>query len=161
MTRSLSRNTALLALSNVGGAGLSFVLAALIGRVLGDDGLGVYAAVLAWIFPLNVVVEFGLGTLMTRDLAQQPADTARYLRTAARARLIIGGGVLVLIIAGAPLLSTDPRVIAGLRISAPLVIVLPLFSSFSAILRAHDVMWPLPPLNLGMLAAQVALTSLI
>src|SRR5438477_12267695 len=88
----LSRNTLILLISNVGSAVLSFVLSVLIGRALGQDGLGVYSTALAWITPLSLVAEFGLGTLMTRDIAQNPASEAAYLRLTTWARLWLGGG---------------------------------------------------------------------
>src|SRR5690606_28023937 len=42
--------------------------------------------------------------------------------------------------------------------SAPLVLVLPLFSTFTAVFRARGSMTPIPVLNIGMLGVQVALT---
>jgi len=154
----LSLNTITLLTSNVGSAALSFALSVLVGRALGQDGLGVYAAALAWVFPLSLVAEFGLGTLMTRDLAQQPDAADDYLRATALARLWLGGGLMLALIGLAPVLSSDPAVIAGLRISAPLIVILPFFGAYTAIFRARQAMWPIPPLNLGMLVAQVALT---
>ena len=61
----------------------------------------------------------------------------------------------------APLLSHDPAVLAGLRISAPLVCIEPFFGAYTAIFRAERVMWPVAVLSLGMLAVQVILTALI
>lgn len=157
----LSRNTLTLMVSNVGGAALSFVLSALIGRALGDDGLGTYAVALAWIYPLNLLVEFGLATLMTRDLAGDVGRAPAYLHAVMLARLVMGGVVMLALIALAPALSDDPRIIAGIHISAPLVIILPMYSAFTAVYRAHGTMRPIPYLNIGMLASQVALTLLV
>ncbi len=157
----LSRNTATLLISNLGGAFFSFVLSALIGRALGTEGLGAYAVAMAWVFPLNLVVEFGLGTLMMRDLAQDFSSASSYLETVTAVRLILGGAIMLLLIAAAPLISRDPLVISGLQISAPLVIILPLFSSFTAIYKARGAMWPIPYLNIGMLVIQATLTWIV
>lgn len=157
----LSRNTLILLVSNVGSAVLSFGLSVLIGRSLGQDGLGVYSAALAWVFPLSLVAEFGLGSLMTRDLAQNPAAESDYLRITTGVRLWLGSGLALALIVLAPLLSREPGVVTGLQISAPLVMILPFFGAFTAIFRARQVMWPVPWLNLGMLAAQIALTALV
>lgn len=156
----LSRNTITLLASNVGGAGLLFVLSAIIGRAFGSVGLGLYAVPLAWVFPLSLIVEFGLGTLMTRDLAADQAGSHAYLETVTLSRLALGGAVLLLLVAAAPLISSDPLVVAGLRISAPLVIINPFFSAFTAIFKARGDMKPVAYLNLGMLAAQIVLTLL-
>ncbi|MEP7291549.1 MAG: oligosaccharide flippase family protein, partial [Chloroflexota bacterium] len=136
-----------------------FVLSALIGRALGTEGLGAYAVAMAWVLPLSLVVEFGLSTLMQRDLAADLSATRSYLENVVLARLGIGGAIMLLLLVAAPLISADPQVIVGLRISAPLVIILPLFSTFTALYKAHGAMWPVPYLNIGMLVAQVLLTA--
>lgn len=161
MPTRLSRNTLILTVSNIGGAGLSFLLTVLIGRALGEQGLGTYAVALAWVYPLNLLVEFGLGTLMTRDLASQPDAAPDYLRAVVKARLVLGGVVVLALLAAAPLISHDPAIVAGLHVSAPMVVILPLFSTFSAVFRAREAMLPVMWLNLGMLAAQVVLTGVL
>ncbi|MBI5671400.1 MAG: oligosaccharide flippase family protein [Chloroflexi bacterium] len=157
----LSRNTLSLLVSNIGSAALAFLLSVLIGRTLGQDGLGVYAAALAWVFPLSLAAEFGIATLMTRDLAQSTGDTFHYLRSVIAARLVMGGGLMLALLVAAPFLSDHPLVTRGLQLSAPLVLLLPLFSTFTAVFRARQAMWPIPWLNIGMLVAQVALTALV
>ena len=154
----LSTNTQTLLLSNTGGALLSFLLVLLIGRVLGEDGLGRYAAALAWVLPLTLLAEFGLGTLITREVAQTPEQAGWYLHTTLRPRLLLGGGVMLVLLVGAPLLSRDEAVVRGIQLSAPLVLIAPSFGAYTAVFRARRVMWPVAALNLGMLAAQVTLT---
>jgi O-antigen/teichoic acid export membrane protein len=153
----LPRNTITLLASNLGGALLSFVLTALIGRVLGADGLGTYAAALAWIWPLALLVDFGLAPQMTRDLAQNPASSGDALKLAVAQRLIVGVPVLVALLLLAPL-AENPTLTAGLQLSAPMVLILPLVSAFTAVFKAHGRMSPVLWLNVGMLVAQVALT---
>ncbi len=157
----LRRNTLTLLLSNAGSAALAFALSALVGRVLGQNGLGIYAASLAWIYPLALLVEGGTGTLITRDLARPETipSAADYLHAAVRSRLVIGGAVCGGLLLAAPLLSNDPRVTAGIRVSAPLVMVQPLFSVISAMFRARQHMQPILALNVGMLAVQVSVTA--
>ncbi|MBC8172002.1 MAG: oligosaccharide flippase family protein, partial [Anaerolineae bacterium] len=66
----LASNTLTLLTGNAGSAMLSLLLSVLIGRALGKDGLGVYAAALAWVYPVALLADAGLSTLITRDLAQ-------------------------------------------------------------------------------------------
>jgi O-antigen/teichoic acid export membrane protein len=160
MTARLSRHTLLLLVSNVGGAALSFALSVLIGRALGGVGLGAYTVVLAWVFPLSLLVEFGLSTLATREIAKDEQTAADYLDAMTRARLLLGGIATAALIVLAPFLSADSLVITGLIISAPMIIILPFFSAFTAVFKARGAMWPIPYLNIGMLAAQVILTAL-
>ncbi len=155
----LSRNTLILLVSNIGSALLLFALSAIIGRAYGKEGLGVYSTAMAWVFPLSLIAEFGLNTLLTREIARQPERERAYLTTAVQARLWIAGGLALALIIIAPLLSRDALLVQGIRISAPLILVLPLFGTLTAIFRARQVMWPIPWLNLGMLVAQLALTA--
>ncbi len=130
----------------------------LIGRVLGKDGLGIYSAALAWVFPLSLIADFGISTLMTRETARDRTLEPDYMRLATQSRIWLGGGLMLLLIIAAPLLTSDTRVIEGLRISAPLILINPLFGNYTAIFRARQQMWPIPWLNLGMLITQVILT---
>jgi O-antigen/teichoic acid export membrane protein len=159
MTARLSRHTFILIISNLGGAALSFALTVIIGRSLGESGLGQYAVVMAWVFPLSLLVEGGLGTLATRDLARSETQTGSYLRAITLGRLWLGLPILAGLILTAPFLSRDAAIVTGLYISAPLVLILPFFGMFTAVFRARGAMYPIPWLNIGMLVAQVALTA--
>lgn len=156
MSKRLSQNTLILLVSNGGSAVLSFLLAVLIGRFYGDIGLGVYASVLAWIFPLSFIVEFGFGTLITRDIAQHPDLASEYLRLTWQFRTLIGGCLIVILWVLSPMLVDEP---IGIIISSPLIIILPAYSAYTAIFRAHQRMLSIGFLNLGMLISQVILTS--
>jgi O-antigen/teichoic acid export membrane protein len=155
----LSQNTLVLLVSNGGSAVLAFALSVIIGRVLGENGLGIYAAALAWIYPLSLITEFGLGTLITRDIAQASEKTEEYVQASILARLLIGGGLMLLVWLLAPLLSADAAVVQGMRLSVPMIVLVPLYGTFTAIFRARQVMQPIAILNLGMLLAQVLLTA--
>ena len=97
---------------------------------------------------------------MTRDLAQNPAQSGDALRLAVAQRLIVGSPVLLALLVLAPL-AENPTLTAGLHLSAPLVLILPLVSAFTAIFKAHGHMAPVLWLNVGMLVAQVILTVLV
>lgn len=157
----LRANTLTLVASNAGTAALSFVLSALIGRVLGESGLGVYAAALAWTFPLSIIADAGMATLLTREVAADVRLGPAYLRATAPARMLFGGGLALLLIVAASLLSSSGDVVRGIQIAAPLVATAPIYGAFTALFRAQRVMWPIAALNLGMLAAQVTLTALV
>jgi O-antigen/teichoic acid export membrane protein len=159
----LASNTLTLLIGNAGSTVLSLLLSILIGRVLGQTGLGVYAAALAWVYPVALLAEAGLSVLMTRDLAQ-PENSAReieYLQAAAKARLLLGGLGCGLLLLSADFLTQSPMTAAGLRLSAPLVLITPFYSAFSAVFRARRQMRPVAMLNTSMLLTQVGLTALV
>lgn len=157
MSKRLSKNTLILLVSNVGSAILSFLIAVLIGRYYGEGGLGIYAGVLAWIFPLSFIVEFGFGTLMTRDIAQQPDLASVYMRLTWQFRIIVGSMIIALLSIASILWTPYPEYFI---ISSPLIIILPAYGAYTAIFRAQQRMLPIAFLNMGMLIAQVTLIIL-
>jgi O-antigen/teichoic acid export membrane protein len=145
-------------LSNVLGAGLLFALSALIARAAGAGGLGLYAAVNAWVLPLALLADGGLSTLVVREMAAQPARRPALMAHALALRLFISVPLMLLLAWAAPQLAADAPLADGLRMSAPMLLFLPLASLYNAAFRAHGRAWPVLALNVGMLAAQLALT---
>ncbi|MBC8099443.1 MAG: oligosaccharide flippase family protein [Armatimonadetes bacterium] len=161
MRSRLTRNALTLMTSSAGGALLSLLLSLLIGRTLGGAALGAYAAALAWVYPLVLLADAGINTLMVREAAQSdsPHPASVHLSAAIRARLPFGLLLTAILWLFAPVLSTDAVIVTGIRLSAPLLLISPLFGGFSALLRAQQTMRPIAALNLGMLGAQLLLTA--
>ena len=161
-TGRLGGGIAALMSSNVIGAVLAFALSILIGRAAGESGLGIYAAAVAWVFPLAMLVDAGVGTLISRDLVYPNAPTSRaYVRAALVARLMMGVPAMLLLVAAAPVLAGSSEVRDGLLISAPLIVIIPLVGTFTAVFRARRRMRPAAMLNVGMLLSQVVLTIVV
>lgn len=158
LVRRVSTGAGLLAVSNVLSALLSFVLAALIGRSLGQTGLGSYSTALAWVFPFVLLAEFGLNTLITREAAQYPDQAQSILQRTHSVRLILGVSGMLLLWVLAPVLSNGADVVMGIRISSLFLLITPIFGAYTAILRAQGHMAMILALNVGMLASQVGLS---
>jgi O-antigen/teichoic acid export membrane protein len=172
--RKIGQNTGTVLLTNLIGSLVGFLLAAALGRGLGDAGFGQYSLVMTWLFSLILFTEFGLSTVLTRDLAAQPAQTHHYLINSLVGKSLLALPVALGLIIFAPLLATgqNPVVTAALRWSVfPLYTGL-IFSSFTAVFKAHQVMTPLLWLTLagqitlfggtlGLLWAEYPLFSLI
>lgn len=156
----LSRNAATLFLSNASTAVLAFILSLLIGRGLGDMALGQYAAVMAWILPLTLLADFGISTLLTRDLAQNRRLTLPYIAHALRLRWLLGGGLVMALWLLAPWLASDPAVVDGLRFAALMILIDATFGVYTAVWRAWETMQPILWLNVALLTAQVMGTGL-
>jgi O-antigen/teichoic acid export membrane protein len=58
---------------------IDFAFALLMLRILQPEGAGSYAFAVAFIGLAEIIIRFGLGTLVTRDTASSPADSNRYL----------------------------------------------------------------------------------
>ncbi|HUN08903.1 MAG TPA: oligosaccharide flippase family protein [Aggregatilineales bacterium] len=157
----LRRSTGLLLISNVGSAGFAFLISVVIGRLLGERGLGIYSTSLAWVYPVSILADAGINTLLTREAARSPELEPALLKASLQARWLIAGGLALALFTLAPLLSVDADVVRGIQLSAPLVFLLPTFGLYTAVFRARQAMWPIPILNLGMLTAQAGLTALI
>lgn len=159
--RQIIRSVTALVFGSGAGAVLSFALALIIGRGWGQTGLGVYTAALAWMTPLSLLTEAGLGMLFVRDLARQPDHIAAYTQAAIRQRLLIGGFLAFAMMLFAPLITDDTLTQSGIRLSAPLIVILPLYATFTAILRVQGRMTLVAALNIGMLVVQVVLTAIL
>lgn len=153
------KNALLLLASNGGGALLSFLLTAAIARALRPEGLGAYGAVLAWVYPLMLLAEAGVATWLLRGLGSTPDQHSALVHGALRARVTWGGALLLLTWTSAPLLFSEGSLRVGLLWSAPLLLIVPLFSTYAAVLRSHEAFGWIAALNVGMLATQLALTT--
>ena len=141
----IGQNTGTILLVNIIGAVIGFLMAAALGRGLGDIGFGQYSFVMTWLLSLVLFTEFGMSTILTRDLAVNPQHTPSYLINSLVGKSLLAVPGALLLLSFAPFIATDqnPTVISALRWG-----VLPfysglLFSSFTAVFKAHQVMTPL------------------
>ena len=159
----MSRNALILFANNAGGAALAFAIAVLIGRTLGAEGLGQYKFVIAWITPLALLADFGLGTLLTRDAARDRSAAIGLLRSANRALPWIVGAVLIAA-SGALLLTlltaqVAPSIAIGILLAGSLIALDPWYGLYSAMFRAFERMTPILVVNVGGLFVQLLLTA--
>lgn len=141
----IGQNTGILLLVNLAGAVMGFLMAAVLGRGLGDAGFGQYSFVMTWLSSLILLAEFGLSTVITRDIAAQPEQTQPYLINSLAGKMLLSLPAIIILLVLAPQLTPDqnPAVVTALRwgvifLSSGLV-----YSSFTAIFRAHQVMTPI------------------
>ena len=134
------------------GFGLSFALA----RALGADRFGRWILCTAWGSTLTVVVDLGLGVLLTRDGAREDAKAGRLLIDALVLRLALAIPLALMLYAGAGYLSSDSETIAGLRVAAMLGTAGAAYGCFGALLRSQPRWLPtVLALETGWLAIQL------
>lgn len=147
----IGQNTGLLLLVNLAGAGMGFLMAAALGRGLGEAGFGRYSLVMTWLLSLLLFTEFGLSTVLTRDVAARPATAAAYLvhSLAAKALLGLPAALLLLVLASwlAPGRAAD--VAAALRWGVIFLYTGLAYSSFTALFKARQEMVPILWLTLS------------
>lgn len=147
----IGQNTGILLLVNIAGSIIGFLLAAALGRGLGDTGFGQYSFVMTWLLSLMLFTEFGLSTVLTRDIAAQPNQTHNYLVNSIAAKSLLSLPAILALLFFAPHLaaSENPAVIAALRWGVIFLYSGLVYSSFTAIFRAHQIMSPILWLTLS------------
>lgn len=147
----IGQNTGILLVVNLTGAVLGFLMAAALGRGLGDAGFGQYSFVMTWLLSLMLLAEFGLSTALTRDLAAQPEQTHRYLLNSIAGKTVLSSPFLIILFFFAPQLAAgqSPAVITSLRWGIIFFYTGLIYSSFTAIFRAHQRMSPILWLTLS------------
>lgn len=153
--KTISQNTAILLVNNVGTALLAFILTVILGRGWGEVGLGQYVIIMAWIFPLTIIIDSGLNTLITRNVAADDALSTVYLTHSIRWRWLFGGAIVSSVWLFAPILNDDPTIQWGLRLMAPMILIDNLFGVYTSLWRAKQIMWPIMLLNLAWLSSQI------
>ncbi|MHB8627387.1 MAG: oligosaccharide flippase family protein [Aggregatilineales bacterium] len=158
--RRVSHNTLILFANNAGGAALAFLISVVIGRGLGQAGLGQYAFVTAWVAPLTMLADFGLGTLITRDAARDKSAAPALLHAANRALPLIAGLTLIGAWIAIPLSGFVPPIAVALALIALLIALDPWYGLYTAAFRAFERMTPIFVVNVGGLAVQLVLTGI-
>jgi len=147
----IGQNTGILLLVNIIGAIIGFLMAAALGRGLGDSGFGQYSFVMTWLLSLTLFTEFGLSTVLTRDLAATPDKTDGYLINSLITKILLSLPAALIILIFAPQISPEhnPEVITALRWGIVFLYSGLFYSSFTAIFKAHQIMTPILWLTLG------------
>ncbi len=158
--RRLTSNTAILLANNVGGAALAFLISVLIGRSLGAEGLGQYAFIMAWVSPLVALADFGMGSLITRDVARRRDAAGPLLHGATLALVPLAGGIFLAAILIVPTLKLSPALTIALTLVALLIVLDPWYGLYTALFRAFEWMWPILAINVGGLILQLLLTAI-
>lgn len=123
---------------------LDLGLAVVMLRILGPADVGRYTWAVLVVGYLDILANFGLGVLLTRDIARDPSARDRYLGAAALARSVLSGLCLLIAfaIAGplAPLLDVTPEMALALVLLATGMAVSNLSGLVTAIFNARERM---------------------
>ncbi|MEA3335687.1 MAG: oligosaccharide flippase family protein [Chloroflexota bacterium] len=162
--RVAKNSTVLMALSLLNRA-IDFVFAMLRLRVLGPAGEGSYAFTIAIYGFFEILVRFGLGTLLTRDVAQEKDQAGRYLVNVLTLRLGLWVlalplvGLVMAIYAASGSLTTQEAQAIGLFTIA--LFFATLSDSFTAVFTAYEKMEYPAAIASAMTVAKVGLGALV
>ncbi len=154
--RPLARDSLILITSNIFGAALAFALSLVIGRGLGAADFGRWTFCLAWASTLNMISEFGLNSLLTREGSRAPLDSNRLLFASLTPQLLFVGILGLSVWIFSPLLGIDTETALALRVAVFIALAGIIFGSFTAVFRSFRWMWPILWLNVIGLTVQLA-----
>jgi O-antigen/teichoic acid export membrane protein len=93
------------------------VLVAVLGRYLGVTGFGEYGLVIAYVLlPTNVLAEWGLATILVREVSRRPAERAALIASAAALQLVLAAASYLAILAVAALVPYPDAVRVSLAV---------------------------------------------
>jgi len=138
--KKIMRNTTFLFIANSISVGLFFFLLIIIARTLGPSGLGKYSFALAIAAVLGTIMELGINTLATREVARSKKSATKYLYSSLFVRIIISAIILLVLFLTLGFFNLDLEITTAIFLLAIYMAFRTLSSSFSAIFRAFERM---------------------
>ncbi|HRI57749.1 MAG TPA: flippase, partial [Anaerolineae bacterium] len=163
--RRVAKNTGVQMILSLLNRGIDFAFAMLRLRILAPVGEGSYAFVIAIYGFFEVVVRFGLGTLLTRDVAQNKEDAGRYLANVLSLRVMLWllSLPVLLLVAGIYAASGNlsPQEGQALALFALALLFATVADSFSSVFMAYEKMEYPAGIATAIATAKVALGALV
>lgn len=89
LTAKIAYNTAISTIGKIIGVALSLISIGFIARYLGQEGFGSYSLILAFLSIFNVLADFGLYSLMVREISRPNADEKKIASNIFSLRVVI------------------------------------------------------------------------
>lgn len=137
-TRSVAKNTILLTVGLLSGRALSVLLIRKMTPLLGTDGMGIWGQATDLTAILLVVANFGLGTLLTREVTRRRRLTVNLFWSAVRVRWLIGAACYVFLLAFVRAMGFDDLKTAAVLVTGVAVFVEATAMACDAVLQAHE-----------------------
>jgi O-antigen/teichoic acid export membrane protein len=134
----IARNTSLLTIGQIISYGESAIYAILVARYLGAEGLGILNFGVSLIAIFSVIVNFGLGTLTTREVARDRSKASKYLANVIPIQVLLAFTSISLIVVLVNAIGYPQQTIYVVYILSVGLIVSTLSSLFLAIFQAFE-----------------------
>ena len=141
MLQSIVKNVSVSFIGRVFGSALALVSLGFMARMLGTDGFGEYATILAYLAVFQLFADFGFHTLLTREITQHPNKEKELVSQFITLRIVI---VVVFLAVACGLIFLFPysdSVKAGVVIAASGVFAMSLSQIFLGVLQKHFVVY--------------------
>ncbi len=137
-TRIIAKNTLLLSLGLLVGRVLAFLVLKKMTPILGPDGLGIWGVATDLTTILLVVANYGLGTLITREVARSRGMTLPILWSALRVRWAMGALCYLFLIGYVDAMGFGALARAAVLLTGVGVFLEATSMACDAVLQAHD-----------------------
>jgi O-antigen/teichoic acid export membrane protein len=134
------RNFSWLVLAESAIKGASFVVVILIARELGQEQLGIYSSLMSLVFIFAVVADFGMSSIITRNLARDKKDLASYLSNGFGVKIILGILASLLVLFTGWMLGKTGELLVFLAMASFWMITDSLTLLFAAVFKAFENM---------------------
>lgn len=114
LTRTIFKNTLFITLQGIILKLVGFLFNIFVARYLGDDRLGQYATVLAFVGLFQILAELGLSQYVMREIARDRTLARTYFWNLVTLRLILGILGIIIITGGAILIGYSAELVAGI-----------------------------------------------
>ncbi len=109
--RSIAKNTGLLIAASLIQKALTLILVALVVRMLGAEGLGLYSFIFSFAAIFGVLAHFGIDILGLRDISHDKTQTRRILGEMIATKTILSFGMLLVLFVSAKIMGYDDTTI--------------------------------------------------
>lgn len=140
VARRVAWNTFAQAAARVITLGLTLVSTVLVTRHLGVEGYGDFTAVIVYVSLFSVLFDWGVATLLVRQLAQQKGGEAELVGKVLTLRLLLAFGVGALAAGLAPIFyagAEHDRLRLGIAVALPTILFSSVASTFGAVFQAQ------------------------
>lgn len=133
----ITQNTSFLTAASILQKVISFFYFTIIARVIGVENTGVYFFAITFTTIFTVVADFGMGPVLTREVARYPDKTEQYLHTAFWSKVMFGVVSYGLVIFFVNILNYSPLIKLLVSISGITMFFDNLHAAFYSVFRAR------------------------
>jgi len=117
-----------------------FIFYIILARTLGDTAVGKFAFASSFVFLFTMFADFGLGTLLVKDVARNRDEAGKYLSNVLSIRVLFSIIVMLLIIFATQLMDLDAEKLHTVYILGISGVVAVITGSYISVFRAHEEM---------------------
>ncbi len=137
-SRTIAKNTALLTFGVLGGRALGVLVIKKMTPILGPEGFGIWVGATDLVVILLVMANFGLGTLLTREITRRKAMTLPLMWSVLRLRWLFGAAGYLFLVAYTRWFGFDELMTTAFMVTGLAIFIEATAMACDAVLQAHE-----------------------